>query len=457
MANKNLEKEVTNINITNILNDINMQTKIISIILDPIQHDFREQVLDVLDLSFFESMHHRTLLQKILNYINKYNLVPPRDTLEQSIKLYTKDNVVKNHLLELVEIVVNYDLKDKDFVMEITLDFFRKQALKKSLMKAADEFESGNYGEIANVINEAMKKCEPKSKGHDYFKDIEVRMIQKVRKPVPCLHGLDSQIGGGLSGGELGIVLSPTGGGKSMMLVKFGSTALQYGRKVVYYSLELSETVIGNRFDACLNNIKMNEVYQFKDLIKDQIKNLESKGGMLKIKEYPTGTATVNTIKNHLSSLNRESGFLPDLIIIDYADIMKPLINYAEKRHSLTSIYEGLRALSMELNVPIWTASQTSRMSINKNEFDLSSISESLGKAQTADIIVGVARTDQDKIAKKAKLMVMKNRNGQDGHSMEMLFDTSKVDIQVLSTRATGMVNINGLDMEQQILGAEQV
>jgi replicative DNA helicase len=455
MANKNLEKEVTNINITNILNDINMQTKIISIILDPIQHDFREQVLDVLDLSFFESAHHKRLLQILLNFINKYNIVPQRDTLEQSIKLYTKDNVLKNHLLELVEIVFNYDLKDKEFVMEITLDFFRKQALKKSLMKAADEFESCNYGEIVNVINDAMKKCEPKSKGHDYFKDIEVRMIQKIRKPVPCMHGLDSQIGGGLSGGELGIVLSPTGGGKSMMLVKFGSTALQYAKKVVYYSLELSETSIGNRFDACLNNIKMNEVYQFKDLIKDQIKKLEEQGGVLKIKEYPTGTATINTIKNHLSSLNRESGFVPDLIIIDYADIMKPLVNYVEKRHSLTSIYEGLRALSMELNVPIWTASQTSRMSINKNDFDLSSISESLGKAQTADIIVGVARTDTDKIAKKAKLMVMKNRNGQDGHSMEMIFDTSKVDIQILSTRATGIVNINGLDMEQQILNQQ--
>jgi replicative DNA helicase len=456
-VNKNIEKEVTNINIINILNDINMQTKIISIILDPIQHDFREQILDVLDLSFFESVHHRHLLQKILNYINKYNLVPPRDTLEQSIKLYTKDNVMKNHLLELVEIVCNYDLKDKEFVMEIALDFFRKQSLKKSLMKAADEFESGNYGEIANVINEAMKKCEPKSRGHDYFKDIEVRMVQKIRKPVPCMHGLDSQIGGGLAGGELAIVLSPTGGGKSMMLVKFGSTALQYGRKVVYFSLELSETVIGNRFDACLNNIKMNEVYHFKHLIEENSKKLESKGGVLKIKEYPTGTATINTIKNYLSYLNRESGFLPDLIIIDYADIMKPLVSYSEKRHSLTSIYEGLRALSMELNVPVWTASQTSRMSINKNDFDLSSISESLGKAQTADIIVGVARTDVDKIAKKAKLMIMKNRNGQDGHSMEMLFDTSKVDIQVLSTRDTGMVNFNGLDMEQQILGAQQI
>lgn len=455
MSIKNLEKEVTGINITNILNDINMQTKIISIILDPIQHDFREQVLDVIDLSFFESAHHKRLLQILLNYINKYNVVPPRDTLEQSIKLYTKDTVLKNHLLELVKIVAEYDLKDREFVMEIALDFFRKQALKKSLMKAADEFDNGNYGEIANLINEAMKKCEPKSKGHDYFKDIEVRMIQRVRKPIPCLRGLDSQIGGGLSGGELGIVLSPTGGGKSMMLVKFCSTAVQHGKKVVYYSLELAETVIGNRFDACLNNIRMNEVYQFKDLIKEEIKRLEDKGGMLKIKEYPTGTATVNTIKNHLSSLNRESGFIPDLIIVDYADIMKPLINYTEKRHSLTSIYEGLRALSMELSVPIWTASQTSRMSINKNEFDLSTISESLGKAQTADIIIGVARTDTDKIAKKAKLMIMKNRNGQDGNSMEMLFDTSKVDIQILSTKETGIVNINGLDMEQQILNQQ--
>lgn len=456
MVSKNLEKNVTNINISNILNDINMQTKVISIILDPIQHDFREEILDVIDLSFFESAHHKKLLQILLNYINKYNSVPPRDTLEQYIKLYTKENVLKNHLLELVEIVVNYDLKDKDFVMEVTLDFFKKQTLKKSLLKAADEFESGNYGGIANLINEAMKKCEPKSKGHDYFKDIEVRMVQKIRKPVPCMHGLDSGIGGGLSGGELGIILSPTGGGKSMMLVKFGSTALQYGKKVVYYSLELSETVIGNRFDACLNNIKMNEVYQFKQMIIDNSKKLEENGGLLKIKDYPTGTATVNTIKNHLSSLNRESGFVPDLILIDYADIMKPLVNYVEKRHSLTSIYEGVRALSMELNVPIWTASQTSRMSINKNEFDLSSISESLGKAQTADIIVGVARTDADKLAKKAKLMVMKNRNGQDGHSMEMFFDTSKVDIQVLSTKETGIVNLNGFDMEQQILGNEQ-
>ena len=132
MANKNLEKEVSGINITNILNDINMQTKIINIILDPMQHDFREQILDVIDLSFFESAHHKNLLQIVLKYINKFNLVPPRDTLKQSIQISTKDNILRNHLYELTDIVFDYDLKDKEFVMEITLDFFRKQSLKKS-------------------------------------------------------------------------------------------------------------------------------------------------------------------------------------------------------------------------------------------------------------------------------------------------------------------------------------
>ena len=452
MSGKNLNEEIKSISLNNILNEFDLQTKILRLILDPMQHDFREQILDVLDLSFFESTHHKILLKYILSYTNKYNLIPARDTLKNVVGISVKETVLRNCLQDLTDSVFDYKLTDGEFVKEITLDFFRKQALKKSLFKATEAFEEGNFGEISNVINEALKKCEPKSKGHDYFNDLDLRMIQKIRKPVPCLHGLDSRIGGGLSGGELGIVLSPTGGGKSMMLVRFGATALEFGKKVVYYSLELAETSIGNRFDACLNNVEMNEVYQFRDLINDNIKKLKSKGGELKIKEFPTGTATINTIKTHLSSLHRESGFVPDLIIIDYADIMKPLINFQEKRHSLTSIYEGLRALSMEMNIPIWTASQTSRMSINKTEFDISSISESLGKAQTADVIVGVARTDPDKIARRAKLMIMKNRNGQDGDSMDMIFDTRKVNIKINSPAHTGQIHMDGLQMEQDIL-----
>lgn len=452
MDSKNLNEQVGDIKIDNLLNDINLQTKIIKILLDPTQHYFREQVFDIMDISFFESNMHRLIVKYVSRYIYKYNSIPNLDTLKVVLKQSVKDEKQYLLLSQLCDEIFNYQMNDTEFVIDIALDFFRKQALKKSLLKAAEEFDSGNFGEISNLINEALKKCEPKSRGHNYLKDLEVRMVKKIRKPVPCLHGLDSKIGGGLSGGELGIVLSPTGGGKSMMLVKFGATALLAGKKVVYYSLELSETSIGNRFDACLNDIHMNMIYEFKYEIEGKIKQIQESGGELFIKEYPTGTATIHTIKNHLSGLYRENGFFPDLILIDYADIMKPLDNFSEKRHSLTSIYEGIRALSMELNIPAWTASQTNRNAVNKDDFDLSSISESLGKAQTADVIVGVARTDADKLAKKAKLMLMKNRNGQDGYSMEMNFDTSKVLIEINSPNDTGILTIDGLDMERRIL-----
>jgi len=121
------------------------------------------------------------------------------------------------------------------------------------------------------------------------------------------------------------------------------------------------------------------------DAIRERIEELKKMGGNLFIKEFPTGSATVNTIRNHIKILERD-GFRPDEIFVDYADIMKPTSTYVEKRHSLTQIYESLRALSMELDIPFWTASQAGRSAINSARFDLSVISESLGKAQTADV-----------------------------------------------------------------------
>lgn len=290
--------------------------------------------------------------------------------------------------------------------------------------------EKGDYEQIQKIITESIRLGELKDSGHNYITDLEKRLVRQFRKPVPCLDLLDEQIGGGLSGGELGVILSPTGGGKSMMLVKFASTAIQLGKKVVYYSLELAERVIGNRFDACLTDIQLKNILDNPDAIRERIEEIKQSGGSLIIKEFPTGSATVNTISNHLKALERE-GFIADEIFVDYADIMKPTSQYVEKRHSLTQIYESLRALSMELNIPIWTASQAGRQAINSARFDLSVISESLGKAQTADVILGLARTDENKREKKAQLIVLKNRNGNDGFELPLLFDTSKVYIEI--------------------------
>ena len=365
MENNSNEIKSTIINIkdNNILLDENFQIKLIKLIIE--DEKFSEQVLEILKPDYFDSILTKIILKYIFDYYSKYNLIPEYNTIINLINEKESDSVLKERLIDLLHILKDLNVTDKQFVKDISIDFCRKQSLKKGLLEAAESWEKGDYELIQKIITDSIKLGEIKDNGHNYIQDLEKRLVRQYRKPVPCLDLLDEQIGGGLSGGELGVVLSPTGGGKSMMLVKFASTALLLGKNVVYYSLELAERVIGNRFDACLNDIQLKNVLDNPDAIRERIEELKKMGGNLFIKEFPTGSATVNTVRNHIKLLERD-GFRPDEIFVDYADIMKPTSTYAEKRHSLTQIYEALRALSMELDIPIWTASQAGRcLSLN--------------------------------------------------------------------------------------------
>lgn len=435
----------------NAMREISFQTKLIKIFLE--DDDFSGQIMDILKVEYFDNFHHKNLFKHILKYISKYNVKPNYETLKSLIN-YKEEGLEREQLEELVKIISEYKHNDKSYVIDVSLDYCKKQSLKNGLQKAAKAWEREDYDNIAVIIDESLKMGEPKNSGHNYLDDVERRLVAEKRSPITAMEGLNPIIGGGLSGGELGIVLAPTGGGKSMALVKFGANAMLEGKKVVYYSLEMKEEKIGHRFDAALNNIPLKYVTEYVDKIRETSKYIKQKGGSLFIKEFPTGSATVNTLRAHLQSLEREHNIIPDVIMVDYADIMKSTSEYSERRYNLTNIYETLRALAMELNVPIWTASQANREAINSPRFDLRVISESLGKAQTADVILGVGRTEEDKLEKKGKLMILKNRNGEDGFSIDLHFDTSNLDIRVLQdikSKSQGIENIKGLDIENLV------
>jgi replicative DNA helicase len=451
MENNEIKSAIKNVNQPLTLIDLNFQKKLIKVILEDKQGEFSTQIIDILTPDYFDGTYMKTLVRYILEYVTKYNVIPEYQTLSDIVNEKEAEGPLKDHLIELITIIEEQRLTDKLNVKDIALNFCRKQSLKKGLIDAVDNWEKGDYENISQIISEALKVGEPKSSGHNYLKDIEKRLVKKFRLPVPALKGLDSKIGGGLAGGELGVILSPTGGGKSMMLVKFTCTAVLAGKTVIYYSFELQESVIGNRIDSCLTEIPLKDVLEFPDIIREVATEIKQKGGNLIIKEFPTGSASVNTLKTHLKVMERE-GIIPDLIVIDYADIMKASSSFSEKRFALTSIYEGLRGMAMEMNVPIWTASQAGRAAINKDAFSLDAISESLGKAQTADVILGIARPDEDKKIKKANMMVLKNRNGEDGYALRLHFDTSKIDIQVEEESDINMkVGMKGLNIEAQV------
>ena len=299
------------------------------------------------------------------------------------------------------------------------------------MLKSVKLLENLSFDEISQVINDALKAGADSNFGHDYIKDFEQRFEFKSRNPIKTgWDELDAITHQGLGIGELGVVIAPTGAGKSMALVHLGAQALMNGKNVVYYTLELSETVVGSRFDSCITKVPLNDLSDFKEEIYEKIHDLE---GKLIVKEYPTKSSSVATLKNHVDKLiNR--GFKPDIIIVDYADLLRPISNLREKRHELETIYEQLRGLSQEYKCCVWTASQTNRSGLNAEVITMESISEAFNKCFVADFIFSISRTSEDKLTNQGRIFIAKNRNGEDGLIFPIYMNTANVTIKVLAT-----------------------
>jgi replicative DNA helicase len=240
---------------------------------------------------------------------------------------------------------------------------------------------------------------------------------------------LDDISKGGLGSGELGVVVAPTGAGKSMVLVHLGAQALKQGKNVIHYTLELADTVVASRYDSAITGVELRNLPVFKEKIYEEVKEIE---GKLIVKEYPTRSATIQTIKNHIEKM-RIRGFEPDMIIVDYGDLIRPISSRKdEKRHQLETIYEELRGLAQTCECPLWTASQTNRSGLNAEVITMESISEAFNKCFVADFIFSVSRTVKDKNTNGGRVFVAKNRNGPDGLVYPIFMDTSCVSIKVL-------------------------
>jgi replicative DNA helicase len=216
--------------------------------------------------------------------------------------------------------------------------------------------------------------------------------------------------------------------GKSMVLVHLATQALLQGKTVVYYTLELKDTVVGQRFDCCITDVPLQDHKERKTEIINKIKDIS---GTLIIKEYPTKSASVQTLKNHIEKL-RKRGIEPDMVLVDYADLLRPSRSTGEKRHELEETYEGLRGLAQSYEIPVWTASQTNRGGLNAEVITMEAISEAFNKCFVADFIFSLSRTVQDKQANKGRLFIAKNRNGPDGLVFDAFVDWSDVTIKVL-------------------------
>ena len=215
----------------------------------------------------------------------------------------------------------------------------------------------------------------------------------------------------------------------SHWLVALGANAMRAGKNVLHYTFELSETAVGIRYDSNLCHIASNDVQDHKDLVKEMYQNKDL--GRLIIKEYPTGSATITMLRNHIEKLSLK-GFKPGLILVDYADIMRSSRSYDSLRHELKLVYEELRNLSMELEIPVWTASQANRDSANSDIVGLENMAEAYGKAMVADVVISISRKAAEKSTGVGRLYIAKNRAGRDGILFPISIDTATSTFSIL-------------------------
>jgi replicative DNA helicase len=226
---------------------------------------------------------------------------------------------------------------------------------------------------------------------------------------------------GGLGNGDFGLIFGNPGGGKSWTLIALGGMAVELGYNVVHYTLELGEDYVGRRYDAFFTGIPVNEITKHKDRVESVITELP---GKLVVKEYSPGKASISTLEAHIQKCI-DQDFKPDLIIIDYVDLLRSKRTNRERKDEIDDIYLSTKGLARELKVPIWSVSQVNRAGAKDDIIEGDKAAGSYDKIMITDVAISLSRKKEDKVKGTGRFHIMKNRYGMDGLTFGAKIDTA--------------------------------
>ncbi len=405
----------------------NFQTKVISSLLT--HKEFLINIHDVLSDEYFSSQAQKWIIKEILKYYEKFHTVPTMDVLK--VELKRLDNEVLQVAIK-EQLKESYKASDEDlkYIQEEFAGFCKNQQLKKALLNSVDLLKAGDYDSIRSMIDNALKAGQDKNIGHEYNKDVESRYVEDDRKPISTPWNVFNELmQGGLGEGDLGLIFGNPGGGKSWSLIALGGYAVQLGYNVIHYTLELGEGYIGRRYDAFFTKIPVDKLKDNKLTVAEEVPKLP---GNLIVREYPMGKASILTIESHVRKC-MDLGFKPDLIIIDYIDLLSSKRKNRERKDEIDDIYISTKGLARELKLPIWSVSQVNRAGAKDNIIEGDKAAGSYDKIMIADVAISLSRQKKDKINGTGRFHFMKNRYGMDGMSFNAKVDTSTGHIEILN------------------------
>ena len=423
----------------------NFQLQLINQLI--VDEKFATTIVDILDPTYFDSEYLRLISAEIKNYYEKYRTIPMISTLEQIVNQTISKDITKEYVLETLQEIKNIQQKDCLYVQDTAIRFCKQQELKKANKKIEKILESGDferYEECVEIMKKAVSVGAHKDTGIGVIDGIEDVLSDDFRRPIQTgITGLDNLMDGGLSKGELGVIIAPFGVGKSTMITKFANTAYNLGYNVVQIFFEDNPKVIQRKHFTCWTGIPLNDLSANKDKVSQMVREIVGdKTNHLLLKKFPSSGTNVPQIEQYLKKLISD-GIRPDIVLLDYIDCVIPTRHYDDEYSGEGDVMRQFETMIAELDLVGWTAVQGNRSSINAEIVDSSMIGGSIKKGQIGHFILSIAKNLQQKEDGLATMAILKSRFGKDGIVFQdIVFDNSKLVIDTTQTS-----NVNLLDM----------
>jgi len=397
--------------------------------------DFYLQIVNLVKPHYFEFPTHGKIFSVVRDYYEKYKKLPTDDFIEQEIRKTKSEKESIHDYTDEIQYVNRLDtsaIEGEDYFLDLIEDFAKREAMKEAIKQSLILIKEDRMEETEQLVRKALTVSRSVNVGQKYFTDVNSRWDRTYNSEAQdkykiILPSLNKSLEGGLGEKELAMVIAPPGVGKSLWLVNQAVESMMEGRKVLYVSLEMSEDKIAQRFDSVMTLIPQSQLKdpaaQLKVDERLSIFRTNFPNSQLMIKEFPCGTATVNTLRALLVQLRNYEEFVPEVIIIDYLELLRPTRDGQHEYQAQQRIAEELRGLAMEMKVLVWTATQTNRQGRSVKIITDAELGDSYGKIRTCDFAVSLNQNEEEFDNGTMRAYVVKSRNGRPRFTVPMKID----------------------------------
>jgi replicative DNA helicase len=415
-----------------------------------IDKDFARSILDVIETNYFENKYFKIIIQMVKEHYAKYEHTPTFDTLEQITKSELQQELASKIVIDTINKIKDAPLEGGEFVQEKSMKFCKQQELQKVMNKAQKIIDSGefeNYDKVEQLVRNALQVGEREDGQSDVFFNLDEVLNEDYRHPIPMgIPGIDRLLKGGLAKGEIGVVLAPTGVGKSTLLTKVANHAFNLGYNVLQIFFEDNPKIIQRKHITLWTKIHPDELSLRKDEVMVKVQEVkDSMTNKLILKKLPSDTMTMLQIKNQIRKMIAD-GVRVDMVLLDYIDCVVPDRNLGDEWKSEGSVMRAFESMCHELDLVGWTATQGNRSSISSDVVTTDQMGGSIKKAQVGHVIITVAKSLQQKEMKLATIAITKSRIGDDG----VVFENCKFDNGMLEIDTESSVTFLGLEEQTE-------